>query len=188
MQRQVPEPSITRPSEVVRAPFIALLPSVGWPLVEIFAMSTLLLSFIWVWQGAFEGAFSLVVALYFGIGIAAHWRARERPRDLGIRVDNLGSAGRDAFLTTMTIGLILVGAGALLGSLDFPPLASWPLALRDGIVWGLMQQYGLLTIYYRRFTTLFPGHRDAPLWAGSAVFAVLHLPNPFLTVATLGAG
>src|SRR5262245_9042378 len=146
MQRPaVPEPSLSRSSDVVRAPFIALVPSVRWPLVEIAAMSALLLSYIWVWQGAFEGDFLLCVAVYFGIGIAAHWRAKERPRDLGIRIDNVGRAGRDAFLATLVIGLVLAGAGALSGGLDFPPLASWPLALWDGIVWGFMQQYGLLT-------------------------------------------
>lgn len=187
-QPAVQEPSIARSSDVVRAPVVALFPSVRWPFVEIAAMSALLLSYIWLWSGAFEGAFSLCVVVYFGIGIAAHWRAGERPRDVGIRIDNFGRAARDAFLATLAIGLVLAGAGALLGGLDFPPPADWPVALRDGIIWGLMQQYGLLTIYYRRFATLLPGHRDEPLWAASAVFAVLHLPNPFLTLATLAAG
>src|SRR5262245_50949376 len=189
MQRPaVPEPSISGSSDVVRAPFIAFLPTVRWPVLEIAAMSALLLSYIWGWGGTFEGSFSLVVVIYFGIGIAAHWRAREQARDLGIRVDNLGRAGRDAFLATLVIGLVLACAGTLLDGLDFPPLASWPLALRDGMVWGFMQQYGLLTVYYRRFAMLFPGRRNGPLWAASAVFAVLHLPNPFLTLATFGAG
>ncbi|MGH9797545.1 MAG: lysostaphin resistance A-like protein, partial [Candidatus Polarisedimenticolia bacterium] len=126
--------------------------------------------------------------LYAGIGIAAHLRAGERPADIGLRVDNLGAAARDAFLATMTLGLLLLGAGALLGSLDFPPLALWPRTLRDGIVWGSLQQYGLLAVYYLRFGELFPGRRVAPLWAASAIFALLHLPNPFLTIATFGAG
>jgi membrane protease YdiL (CAAX protease family) len=188
MQQPASEPSITRSSGVVRAPVVALFPAVRWPFVEIAAMSALLLSYIWIWGSASEGGFMLCVVLYFGIGIAAHWRAKERPRDLGIRIDNFGRAARDAFLTTLAIGLVLGGAGALLGGFHFPPLADWPIVLRDGIIWGLMQQYGLLTIYYRRFVTLLPGHRDEPLWAASAVFAILHLPNPFLTFATLAAG
>ncbi|HEU5393280.1 MAG TPA: CPBP family intramembrane glutamic endopeptidase, partial [Candidatus Methylomirabilis sp.] len=114
--------------------------------------------------------------------------AGERPADLGLRGDNLVVASRDALLATITIGLVLVGAGALLGSLDFPPLDLWPRTLRDGIAWGVLQQYGLLCIYYRRFRELLPGPGGRALRAASAVFALLHLPNPFLTIATFGAG
>lgn len=151
-------------------------------------MFGLLISYIWGWGNTFMGAFSLCVILYFSIGLAAHMRAGEGPADLGIRMDNFGDAARDALLATLAIGLVLAVAGALLGSLDFPPLLLWPRSLRDGVIWGLMQQYGLLCIFYRRFTELFPRHRVAPLWAASAIFALLHLPNPFLTLATLCAG
>ena len=158
------------------------------PMAEIVAMSGLLISYIWVWGGTFEGGFTLCVVLYAGIGAAAHLRAGERPGDLGLRIDNLGAAAADALRATALIGLFLVGAGAVLGSLDFPPLSQWPRALGDGAAWGLLQQYGLLCIYYRRFSELLPRHRHGALWATSAVFALLHLPNPFLTIATFGAG
>jgi len=158
------------------------------PLAEIVVMSGLLISYIWVWGSTFGGDLTLCVVLYAGIGIASHLRAGERLGDLGFRTDNLGAAAGDALRATTMIGLLLVGAGALLGSLDFPPLAVWPRTLGDGVAWGLMQQYGLLCIYYRRFSELLPGYRGASLWATSAIFALLHLPNPFLTVATFGAG
>ena len=158
------------------------------PLLEIVAMSGLLISYIWGWGSTSMGPFTLCVILYFTIGVASHLRAGEGLADLGIRIDNLGAAALDALVATMVIGLLLAAAGSLLGSMDFPPLALWPHTLMDGVIWGLMQQYGLLCIFYRRFSELFPRHRDAPLWAASAIFALLHLPNPFLTLVTLGAG
>ena len=50
-----------------------------------------------------------------------------------------------------------------------------------------MQQYGLTAFYYRRWLDL----TGRPLAAGSgaaALFALFHLPNAFLTIATLVAG
>lgn len=157
------------------------------PLVEIVALAGLLISYIWGWGSTFRGDFTLCVILYLGIGLAAHLRTGESPGDLGFRLDNLGAAARDALLATIPIGLILLGTGALLGSLDLPPLARWSRILLNGIAWGAIQQYGLLCIFYRRFGELLPGRRG-PLLAASAVFGLLHIPNPFLTVATFAAG
>src|SRR5262245_14272341 len=157
------------------------------PLFEIAAMATLLTSYIWLWGGTFEGSFKLCVVLYLGVGVAAHLRARESLSDIGLRLDTILPAGRAALLATVAIGGLLVGAGTLLGSLEFPPAHSLPRALWDGIVWGTLQQYGLLAIFYRRFSELLPGRRR-PLLAASAVFGLLHVPNPFLIAATFGAG
>jgi membrane protease YdiL (CAAX protease family) len=157
------------------------------PLAEIVAMAGLLISYIWGWGSTFKGDFTLCVILYLGIGLAAHIRAGESLADLGLRLDTLGAAARDALLALIPIGLLLLGAGTLLGSLDFPALARWPRILLDGIAWGAIQQYGLLCIFYRRFGELLPGRRG-PLLAASAVFSLLHLAYPFLTIATFGAG
>src|SRR6185503_8988739 len=141
--------------------------AVRWPLWEILGMFGVLISYIWVWAGAFEGSFPLVVILYFGLGLAAHLRAGEGAADLGIRTDNLGPAARNALLATLAIGLGLAAVGALFGPLDYPPLLLWPPALRDGVCWEMMQHYGLLYIFSRRFSELFPRPRSVPIWGAS---------------------
>ena len=157
------------------------------PLVEIAAMAALLSSYIWWWGNSFQGGFLLCFILYLGLGMAAHIRAGERPADLGLRLDTLPSAGRDALLATILISFVLVGAGALLGSLQFPALKLWLKDLGDGVIWGSLQQYGLLAIFYRRFCELLPS-RHGPMLATSTVFAFFHLPNPFMFLATFAAG
>src|SRR2546428_5283744 len=99
MQRPavIPPPGVTRPPGDVRPPGairpsgLIRPPGVLWPLLEIGAMSALLISYIWGWGGAFNGDFTLCVVLYFAIGLASQLRAGERPADIGLRVDNLGA-------------------------------------------------------------------------------------------------
>ena len=148
-------------------------------------MAGLAASYIWWWGGG--SRFKLCVVLYLGIGLVAHLRAREGPADIGLRLDTLGPAARDALLATVAIGVLLGAAGTLMGSIDVPPLASWPGSLGYGVVWGTLQQYGLLAVFYRRFGEILEGHRGPALCA-SGVFALLHVPNPFLTCATFLAG
>jgi membrane protease YdiL (CAAX protease family) len=157
------------------------------PLAEVVAMAALLVSYIWWWGDGSSDAFPLCLGLYLGLGIVSHLLAREGPADIGLRLDTLGPAGRDALLASLSIGVVLLAGGALLGSLRFPPLSLWPWTLSYGAIWGALQQYGLLAIFYRRFCELFGGRRG-PSLAASAVFALLHTPNPFLMCATFGAG
>jgi membrane protease YdiL (CAAX protease family) len=158
-----------------------------FPLAEVVAMATLLVSYIWWWGDRVSEAFPLCFALYVAIGLLAHLRARETAADIGFRLDTLVPAGRIALAATLMIGVVAVGIGALWGSLHFPPLPLWPRALWYGMVWGLIQQYGLLAIFYRRFRELFGGSRG-PRLAASAMFALFHLPNPFLMGVTFAAG
>lgn len=155
--------------------------------IEAAAMGALLLSYIWVWQGAFPGAFLVCLALYLGLGAASHARRGEGARELGFRLDNLGAAARNAapvLLAFVAAGLL---AGGLLGSWHFPDPALAALKLLRGFLWGTLQQYGLLCVFYRRLLEL--TGRDA--WAiplSGAIFAAFHWPNPFLVAVTLVAG
>jgi len=157
------------------------------PLLEILAMAALITSYIWGWGGAFRGHYHLCLVLYFLIGIAGHVRRGEGTVDIGLRLDNVRQAAITSLRAVTPWLLVFLGLGIPLGTVDFPPLPLWPATILNGSLWGTLQQYGLLCVFYRRFCEILPGDRS-PMLATGAVFAFFHLPNPFLSLVTLGAG
>jgi membrane protease YdiL (CAAX protease family) len=157
------------------------------PLVEVTAMTTMLLSYIWIWQERFAGANAACLALYFGIGIAGHWYRGETAHRVGLRIDNLRPAAFDALRFMLPIVTLVSLIGLTADSIDYPPAESWPWRLGSGWVWGIMQQYGLTAFFYRRLLDALRSIPAASITA-AALFALFHLPNAFLTAFTLGAG
>ena len=157
--------------------------------VEVAAMTGLLLSYIWLWEDSFHDSFYLCLALYLAIGVAGHLRRGETARDIGLRVDNLGPAMRQALAFVGPLILISPLVGLALDTIRPIPGASWWWVPGMGkrFASGTLQQYGLLCFFYRRLQELLPGAWP-PILAAAAWFALFHLPNPFLTVVTLGAG
>jgi hypothetical protein len=113
-------------------------------LIEILAMTAWLLSYIWVWKGAFAGHVIALVAGYFGIGVWSHWHRGETLEAIGFRRDNVGAAvvGALPVVVSMVIPLIAVGIG--FRSLRFPSIGQVPGLLLWRWVWSTAQQYGLL--------------------------------------------
>ncbi|QTD49022.1 CPBP family intramembrane glutamic endopeptidase [Sulfidibacter corallicola] len=148
-------------------------------------MVTLLLSYIWIWKGAFQGHSQIMLAAYFGIGLAGHRRAGEGPKAIGLRLDNALEALR-LLLRWLAVPLLLV---VLLtqSTWHFPPIHEWPGDLIWGFVWGTAQQYGLLCVMYRRLREVFPDGKIADLIA-AGLFALFHIPNLFLMGVTLITG
>ncbi len=158
----------------------------AWAAAEVAAFLALLASYIWVWKEAFPGHRALVLALYAGIGVETHVRRCESARAIGFRLDNLGP-----FLLLAARWLALpvaagVAAGLALGGWAFPRAALWPLGLAWSVAWGTAQQYGLACVFYRRLRDLLPVPRATA--AAAAIFALLHLPNPFMVGLTLALG
>jgi membrane protease YdiL (CAAX protease family) len=157
------------------------------PVMEVAALTALILSYIWGWQGAFPGHAQLIVLLYFGIGIAGHLRRGETAAQLGIRLDNWGAAFRNALPVVAVALLVPLAVGAAFDTWHFP---SWQRSLENlpwTIAWGTAQQYGLVCLLYRRLLEIVQSPWAATLFA-AALFAVFHTPNPLLMVVTLIAG
>jgi membrane protease YdiL (CAAX protease family) len=154
---------------------------------EIGAFVALLLSYIWVWSGAFPGHFFAVLVLYFALGLESHRRCGERAREIGLRRDNFGRAVVLALCWLAPIAIAGLIAGRWLGGWAFPPLVRAVGDLAYGVVWGTVQEYGLVCVLYRRLRDVLPVRRAAML-AGGLLFCVFHLPNPLLMAVTLAMG
>jgi len=155
--------------------------------VEMAALTGLILSYIWVWQRTFPGAFLVCAAGYFGIGIIGHRARGESLRTLGLRLDNWLPALRNAAVVAVIAITGALIAGAILDSWHFPKWEVMLLTLPVSMIWGTVQQYGLLCIFYRRAQELFGSAMIAAVCA-ALLFALFHLPNSFLMVVTLIAG
>ena len=150
-------------------------------------MTALILSYIWLWQGAFPGDFYVCLALYLAIGFRSHASRGETARQIGFRLDNGWPALRQALLYVGPLVVVAVVVGLALGTTELPDEpASW-LGLAPLFVWGTLQQYGLLAVYSRRLGEILP-HGRAVIVASAAFFAAFHLPNPFLVPVTLLTG
>ncbi len=158
----------------------------GWTAAEIAAFFALLASYIWVWKEAFPGHRAVVLALYAGIGLETHLRRGESAREVGFRLDNLGAFLRLAIRWLALPVVLVAAAGLALGGWSFPRPALWPLGLAWSVAWGTAQQYGLACVFYRRLRDLLPAPRATVTAAG--IFALLHLPNPFMVGLTLALG
>jgi membrane protease YdiL (CAAX protease family) len=125
------------------------------------------------------------VALITVLLVVCHVRDAVPPRELGVRFDNLPRVLRAYAVPFGVAVAVLVAVGLSAGTLR---LGGKFLGMLAGVpLWALLQHYMLLAFAHRRFrVVLGPG---APCVAASAaMFALMHLPNPTLTVACGAAG
>jgi membrane protease YdiL (CAAX protease family) len=145
------------------------------------AILIVVLSYTWVFDPLTPRTF--VVVPMGAVAALALWHAASAG-DWGLtRSAFLPALRAAAIVTVVAVGGIFV-AGALLGTLhdrrDF--LGN----LGGLVVWGGAQQWVLQTLVLREAQHV-TSDRAGVLLA-SALFAALHLPNPFLTAVTFAAG
>lgn len=156
---------------------------------EIASVTLSFLIVMWlVWPLARNRLFvGLLPLLFAGAVIWLSHRARgETAHELGWRLDNFARALRLLLLPMLGAAAVIILTGWLSGGLRSgkPYIWRWVLWLP---VWGLLQQYVLQGFINRR-AQLICGRGIGSVLLVAATFAVLHLPNPWLSVATFGGG
>jgi membrane protease YdiL (CAAX protease family) len=132
--------------------------------------------YIWFFEPTARGPVRQVpILLVLGLSL---WRAA-RTGEWGLRRAAFGPALRKAAAVTLPAVALILAAGAALGTLhDRRDFLGNLTAL---VIWGGGQQFALQTVLLREAQAVAP--RRAILLA-AAVFAAIHLPNPFLVPAT----
>lgn len=129
-----------------------------------------------------------IVAAVFVI-VVSHRARRESLSELGWRADNFFDSLKILALPMIAAALILTFIGSQFESLRFGEIFGILFFKKYVLlfVWALVQQHALQAFFNRRLQMIW-GRGFLSIFLAAAIFALLHLPNLWLTVATFFGG
>jgi uncharacterized protein len=159
---------------------------------EIVSLASTALIAVWAVLALATSRWVLVVPVVLALSfiILSHSIRHETARELGWRTDNFLEAVRLLALPMLAGAAVMIVIGWFMGSLRFamPEKRSallWlPLA---GMAWGLVQQYVLQAFFNRRAQMVW-GCGPLSVLVAAFIFALIHLPNLWLALATFVGG
>jgi hypothetical protein len=141
------------------------------------AILAIVLAYTWAIDPAAPASVTpVVVALVLALAI----RHAARTRDWGLKPAAFVPALWRSALLTAAAALVVYEVGRRLGTWQIRRDPWTTLALL--VPWGLGQQFALQTVFLREGQAM--AGRPAGIVVAAALFAALHLPNPFLTAMT----
>ena len=134
-----------------------------------------------------------IIALPILVALAtivfSHRRRNESLKELGYRFDNFAACWRLLILPMLAFFVGLTVLGWFLGSLRYEDLFTSAFFKKYIwlFVWGLIQQHALQAFFNRRAQMIW-NKGILSVVVATSIFALLHLPNFWLTVATFLGG
>jgi membrane protease YdiL (CAAX protease family) len=160
---------------------------------EIAAASTSALVAEWV-VGTLAGRGRLLLLIPVTTAVVfmlvSHRVRGESAREVGWRLDNFMEAARLLLAPMLAVSALLVGLGWYAGTLDFGRWEGGQSVMGVpglSLVWGPLQQYALQGFINRRAQVAL-GRGSLSVLLVGLLFALFHLPNPWLMFATFAGG